>query len=61
MFSEFHVRLKRLGVPFFGTKAELVRSKEKKNGELQKGMIEQEDLEALQKKMIGILEDLCKA
>jgi len=67
MMKEFSSKLKSLGVPFFGTKVELVnlakkdgtdedRSKEPKDG---KGMIDELELLKFQKKMITLLEDLC--
>jgi len=69
MVKEMSAKLKGLGVPFFGTKGELVRKKgqeiEEDKGERkveggQEGkMIDEGELVELQRRMIGILEDLC--
>ena len=67
MTKEFSAKLKSLGVPFFGTKGELVRlTKKEENGERAsqtsgdgKGVIDELELVKLQKKMINLLEDLC--
>ena len=67
MTREFSAKLKSLGVPFFGTKGELVRVP-KKDGDEPKnsqtandgeGTIDELELIKLQKKMINLLEDLC--
>jgi len=79
MVKEMSTKLKSMGVPFFGTRSELVRvniykdndetvskadvgglnldgpTETKENGE----KIDEEDLIKLQRKMLGILEDLC--
>jgi hypothetical protein len=65
MVKEMNSRLKSLGVPFFGTKTELVRiaGKEKMSGfdrtKDEKGVIDEVELVKLQRKMLVILEDLC--
>jgi len=65
MNEEFTARLKRLGVPFFGTNPDLVRKSGKEDGEdgsttpkYEKGTVDEAELLKLQKKMISILEDL---
>lgn len=68
MHAEFTAKLKRLGVPFFGTNRELIRKVglEKLNDEdgsttprYEKGTIDEAELLKLQEKMIKILMDLC--
>jgi len=67
MTKEFSAKLKSLGVPFFGTKVELVKVAKKDGSEEKgsqisndgKGMIDELELIKLQKKMISLLEDLC--
>ncbi|CAD6440515.1 25da57df-1377-47f1-a42e-d23236cedb74 [Sclerotinia trifoliorum] len=68
MVREMNGKLRNLGVPFFGTKSELVRISGKAiatNGtginaaEGEKVMIDEDDLVELQRKMLNILEDLC--
>jgi hypothetical protein len=70
MVTEMTTRLRNLGVPFFGTKTELVRVKGKdtERAEVEGGshttkdetrMIDEAELMALQKKMLALLEDLC--
>lgn len=65
MVKEMNVRLKSFGVPFFGTKTELVRmaGKEEVSGfdrtKGEKGVIDEVELVKLQRKMLAILEDLC--
>lgn len=66
MIKEFTAKLRSLGVPFFGTKSELVRVRRKgpddgnRGGpEVEQGLIDEADLVKLQKKMLSILEDLC--
>lgn len=73
MVKEICAKLKGLGVPFFGTRGELVRAKGERDGEGKeedagdgKGegrgvvkKIDEEELVELQRRMIGILEDLC--
>lgn len=69
MVTEMTARLRSLGVPFFGTKTELVRVKGKlpdsaeergpnppKDGN---GTIDETELMELQRKMLALLEDLC--
>jgi len=76
MVKEMSLKLKGMGVPFFGTRSELVRIGAKdakgdaKEGvsefsvdgvvEEKKGVIDEVDLIKLQRKMLGILEDLCE-
>jgi hypothetical protein len=67
MVKEMNTRLRNLGVPFFGTRPDLVRPVGKEgssatgaNGSNDgKGMIDEVELVKLQRKMITILEDLC--
>jgi len=64
MVREFTAKLRSLGVPFFGTKSELVRVAGKEGAvsggpKDEKGMIDEVELLKLQKKMLAILEDLC--
>ncbi|KAB8302059.1 hypothetical protein EYC80_005510 [Monilinia laxa] len=68
MVREMNGKLRNLGVPFFGTKSELVRvsgRSDTANGrganptEGGKSVIDEEDLVELQRKMLNILEDLC--
>ena len=68
MVREMNAKLRSLGVPFFGTRSDLVRpvgsggSAEGAIGskqENEKGMIDEVELVKLQRKMIAILEDLC--
>lgn len=59
-------KLQRLGVPFFGTRPELIRydggvdgaADERGDGGEGRGITETELLE-MQRRMLGILEDLC--
>jgi hypothetical protein len=65
MVREMTGRLKTFGVPFFGTRSNLVRKSTVENGtsipesEKEKGMIDEMELVKLQKKMLAMLEDLC--
>lgn len=65
MVREMNSKLKSLGVPFFGTRADLVRpvgkeiSSEGGRNPETKAVIDEVDLVKLQKKMLAILEDLC--
>jgi Protein of unknown function (DUF2458) len=68
MVTEMTTRFKNLGVPFFGTKAELVRVKGKATKRVEDGShapkddnrtIDEAELVELQKKMLALLEDLC--
>ena len=64
MVKEMMAALKRLGVPFFGTRRELVRVPGKEGegaggGHGGKGMIDEAELINLQRRMLSILEDLC--
>jgi len=66
LVKEFTSKLRSLGVPFFGTKSELVkRSGKEDDGEEiegpkdEKGVIDEADLVKLQKRMLSLLEDLC--
>jgi hypothetical protein len=58
MVKEMTAKLKSFGVPFFGTRSELVRAPGEAPGEEKK--IDGEELVELQNKMIEILEDLCR-
>jgi hypothetical protein len=67
MVKEMSAKLKGFGVPFFGTRGELVRKKgdvnetgeDKGDGKGEGKKIEEGELVELQRRMIGILEDLC--
>jgi Protein of unknown function (DUF2458) len=66
MVKEMSNKLRSLGVPFFGTRVDLVRPAGKESsgaggdvGSEEKGMIDEVELVKLQKKMLAILEDLC--
>lgn len=65
MVKEMMAALKRLGVPFFGTKSDLVRMAGKEGaggggvGKEGNGMIDEGELVKLQRRMLVILEDLC--
>lgn len=59
MVKEMSAKLKGFGVPFFGTRSELVR---KRGGEPADGdgkKINEMELVELQRRMIALLEDLC--
>ena len=61
MVKEMMGVLKRLGVPFFGTRSELIRVAGNE-GEVSRdgdGRIDEGELVKLQRKMLVILEDLC--
>ncbi|KAF7959244.1 hypothetical protein EAE96_002759 [Botrytis aclada] len=65
MVREMNGKLRNLGIPFFGTKSELVRKSDATNRvettstEGEKVMIDEDELVELQKKMLDILEDMC--
>ena len=62
MVKEMMAALRKLGVPFFGTRSDLVRVAGKEGGGDGKdgqGMIEEAELVKLQRRMLVILEDLC--
>jgi hypothetical protein len=67
MVREMTTKLRSLGVPFFGTRSDLVRPIGKEGGLATgvdgskgvEGMIDEIELVKLQRKMITILEDLC--
>jgi hypothetical protein len=66
MVKEMSTKLRSLGVPFFGTRVDLVRpagkgssGTEESVGPEEKGMIDEVELVRLQRKMLAILEDLC--
>lgn len=67
MVEEMSARLKAMGIPFFGTKPELIKKKNKDGAnaitdgsEEHNGVIEEVRLLELQRKMLVILEDLCQ-
>jgi hypothetical protein len=61
MVREMSQRLRNMGIPFFGTKNELVVLASKGGPEnIEKGKIHEFELIKLQKKMLSLLEDLCK-
>ena len=61
MVKEMMAALRNLGVPFFGTRSELVRvpGKERGDGKNEQSMIDEAELVKLQRRMLVILEDLC--
>lgn len=59
MNQEFTTKLRGLGMPFFGTKSNLVRRKGDK-AKLENGMIAEVELVTLQRKMLDLLEDMSK-
>jgi hypothetical protein len=66
MIKEMSTKLRSLGIPFFGTRVDLIRSAGKDStgteGSVvpeEKAMIDEVDLVKLQRKMLAILEDLC--
>jgi hypothetical protein len=67
MVTEMTARLRSLGVPFFGTKTELVRMRMKERAKEvgshawkdENRMIDEIELVELQRKMLALLEDLC--
>lgn len=61
MVREMNTRLRNLGVPFFGTRTDLVRPVGKEvppGSEIPKGMIDEVELVKLQRKMMSVLEDM---
>jgi hypothetical protein len=66
MVKEMSTKLRSLGIPFFGTRIDLIRPAGKESSGTdrsvdpeEKAMIDEVDLVKLQKKMLAILEDLC--
>lgn len=66
MAREMNTKLRSLGVPFFGTRSDLVGPvgkdqtvTEGSGGPKNKAMIQEVDLVKLQRRMLAILEDLC--
>lgn len=63
MVREMNLKLRSFGIPFFGTRTDLVRPAGKEAAEgvdpTEKGVIDEAELVKLQKKMLAILEDLC--
>ncbi|TVY33778.1 hypothetical protein LOCC1_G007083 [Lachnellula occidentalis] len=63
MVREMSTRLRGFGVPFFGTKGDLVKPARKEvesgPGKDESGMIDEAELVKLQRKMLAFLEDLC--
>lgn len=63
MVREMSTRLGGFGVPFFGTKGDLVKParKEVDSGASkdESGLIDEAELVKLQRKMLAFLEDLC--
>lgn len=69
MVKEMSMRLRDLGVPFFGTKVELIKLKkdegksERKDvwdGGVKRRFIAEEELVEFQRKMLGFLETMCE-
>ncbi|KAI0999547.1 hypothetical protein K3495_g8650 [Podosphaera aphanis] len=61
MIREMNIKLRSLGVPFFGTRTDLIRpaGKEPDPTKDEKGMIDEAELVQLQRRMLEMLEDLC--
>jgi hypothetical protein len=64
MTKQMTSKLREFGVPFFGTKSELVKAYVKGEGGIEasqqdKGFVDELELVELQRKMLTILEDLC--
>jgi hypothetical protein len=69
MVREMTAKFRNLGIPFFGTKTELVRVKGDSSDKAEAGgsqaskdgnrMIDESELVELQRKMLALLEDLC--
>ena len=64
MTRQMTSRLRDFGVPFFGTKSELVRARTQADASREestqdRGTIDEVELVKLQRKMLTILEDLC--
>ena len=61
MVREMNAKFRGLGIPFFGTRSELVRpaGKEVSGAKEEKGMIDEVELVKLQRRMLEILEDMC--
>ncbi|RDW66473.1 hypothetical protein BP6252_10108 [Coleophoma cylindrospora] len=67
MIREMTTKLRNMGVPFFGTKSELVSPTKKVSSDIttydgvknEKSMIDEGELVKLQRKMLAILEDMC--
>jgi hypothetical protein len=67
MVTEMSSKLRSLGIPFFGTKVDLVRPASKRQihdsgasaPNVEEGVIDEIELVNLQKKMLEILEGLC--
>jgi len=68
MVKEFSVKLRNMGVPFFGTRSDLIRKADSdpvpgsKPKDLQASMksITEKELVELQRKMLGLLEEMCR-
>lgn len=67
MVKEMSARLRDYNVPFFGTRSDLVRRNGTNQehpgtstGTLTGGKIDEKDLVQLQRRMLEVLEDLCK-
>lgn len=60
MVKEMSAKLKTLGIPFFGTRNDLVdRDPSAVRDGTSDGKISERELIALQRKVLGIIEDLC--
>jgi hypothetical protein len=64
MVQEMSTRLKNYGVPFFGTRPELIRvtgrvKVQVERNDVEKAVIDEKELFKLQRRILGILEDLC--
>ncbi len=60
MIAATERELKALGVPFFGIKEELIGRDGGGVREKHEGRIGEEELQGLRKRMLELLEDLCK-
>ncbi|RDW71750.1 hypothetical protein BP5796_07784 [Coleophoma crateriformis] len=67
MIREMTTKLRNIGVPFFGTKSELISPAKKVSSDIttydgaknERNMIDEAELVKLQRKMLAILEDMC--
>jgi hypothetical protein len=66
MVREMNAKLRSLGIPFFGTRSDLIKpvgkesyTTEDSGGLGKKAMIDEVDLVKLQRRVLAILEDLC--
>ncbi len=68
MIKEFSIKLKNMGIPFFGTRSDLIKKVEKEPvpGSNPKGLlaltksITEQELVELQRKILSLLEEMCQ-